>query len=307
MMNKIHVIVNPVSASGKTFQRWKTIKEAIKAYFHECKYVFTERPLQATAIVRELLQSGYEMIIGIGGDGTLNEICNGYFRQDNSPVNQEAIIAFIPSGTGSDFSRAQKVPRDFIKSIKRIKELPYRRFDLGKIIFQKTGNVRYFINVADCGLGAEVIKTLNSSSYAGKIKKKRSSYLAALFKKLFSYKSKKLTVKTENEHFEEKILIAAIANSTTFGGGMIIAPDADFEDGLLNLTLIQEMSALEIIKNIPLLYNGKILKHRKIKSIPFKNAFFDSDEELALEIDGELSETTPFKVEVVPRAIPIKI
>jgi len=78
---RVHLVVNPFSARGRTAERWGTIREAVRQHYREFKYVFTERPLQATEIVRELLRDGFDLIIGVGGDGTLNEIANGFFAE----------------------------------------------------------------------------------------------------------------------------------------------------------------------------------------------------------------------------------
>ncbi len=132
-MNKVHVIVNPFSARGQTEKRWETIKAAIRSHFREFKYVFTEKPRQATDIARELLQQGFDLLIGVGGDGTLNEISNGFFHaQSGQAINGDAAVGIIPSGTGSDFIRFMKVPREFEKSAAHIKNSANKKIDIGK-------------------------------------------------------------------------------------------------------------------------------------------------------------------------------
>ena len=165
-MEKVQVIVNPYSARGKTEYRWESIKSVIKHYFTEFKYVFTEKPNQATEIAREVLSEGFNLIIGIGGDGTLNEIANGFFSGNTKRViNDEASLGMIPSGTGSDFIRFLKIPRDFKESVELIKNSKQKKIDVGKITYPGSGPEiphRYFINIADFGLGADVIKKLST-------------------------------------------------------------------------------------------------------------------------------------------------
>jgi len=308
-MDKVHIIVNPAAGSGRTEKSWQSIKEAIKKAFREFRYVFTEKPRQATSIARQLLKDGYDLIIGVGGDGTLNEICNGYFEKEDTPINNEAAIALIPSGTGSDFFRSQKIPRDFLKSIHRISSRIKRKVDIGKIRFLQTEEVRYFINVADYGLGAEVISSLNQKNINPQ-KKNRLTYLAALLKKVFSYKPQSLKIEFENQQslqINAKTLIAAIANGSTFGGGMIIAPQARIDDGVLNLILIKELNLIKILTNIPLLYNGKILSAPEVCEIQFKKAFFYPQPDSWLELDGEIASASPFSVEILPAALLLRI
>ena len=135
-MEKVHVIVNPSSARGETENRWASIKSAIKNYYSEFKYIFTEKPDQATEIARQVISEGFNLIIGVGGDGTLNEITNGFFsKKDRKLISDEASLGIIPSGTGSDFIRFLKIPRDFGKSVELIKNSDKKKVDIGKITF----------------------------------------------------------------------------------------------------------------------------------------------------------------------------
>ncbi len=225
-MNKVHVIVNPFSARGQTGKRWETIKEAIRPHFREFKYSFTEKPRQATEIARELLGDGFDLLIGVGGDGTLNEISSGFFNaQSGQAINRDAAVGIIPSGTGSDFMRFMKVPRDFAKSAARIKNAAIKRIDIGKITYGGTAHqakTQYFVNVADFGLGAEVIRNVSriESAQRGAFTYYRG-LLATMMK--FSSKSVRLTLDGKQQ-LQGEYLIGAVANGRIFGGGMIIAP-----------------------------------------------------------------------------------
>ena len=109
MFLKTQVIINPESNQGRTKKRWKHIKEALKSFIKEFKYEFTEKPLQAVDISRAAIKDGTELIVGVGGDGTMNEIANGFFEEER-PINPEATLGIVPSGTGSDFCRSLNIP-----------------------------------------------------------------------------------------------------------------------------------------------------------------------------------------------------
>ncbi|MFC2155407.1 diacylglycerol/lipid kinase family protein [Acidobacteriota bacterium] len=308
-MNKVHVIVNPLSARGQTGLRWQTLKEIITHYFKEFKYIFTEKPRQATEMAREFLKEGFDLIIGVGGDGTLNEITNGYFLDDsNRAVNEDASLGIVPSGTGSDFIRFLKIPRDFKKSVALIKNSQTRKIDVGKISFKNANREnrgQYFINIADFGLGAEVIKKVSALPA---LKRTAFLYYKGLLSTIKSYKSSKVRVVIDDsEEIEGHFLAGAIANGRMFGGGMIIAPEAEPDDGSFDVVLVGDMKRFEIIRNSMLLYNGKILKHPKVIMRRAKNVKVFSDEEVHIEYDGELGAALPAEFSIIEKGVNFRI
>lgn len=308
-MNKVHVIVNPLSARGKTGVRWEALKEIFNHYFEEFKYIFTEKPRQATEMVREFLKEGFDLIIGVGGDGTLNEITNGYFGKDsNRAINADASLGIVPSGTGSDFIRFLKIPRDFKKSVELIKNSQTRKIDVGKIAFKNStgeSSGRYFINIADFGLGAEVIKKVSAMP---PLKRTALLYYKGLLSTIKSYKSSKVRVIIDDsEEIEGNFMAGAIANGRMFGGGMLIAPEAEPDDGCFDVVLIRDMKRFEIIRNSYLLYNGKILKHPKVTMRRAKNVKVFSEEEVNVECDGELGITVPAEFSIIEKGVNFRI
>lgn len=307
--NKVHVIVNPFSARGKTGQRWNIIKDIVKSYFKEFKYIFTEKPRQATQIAREILKDGFDLIIGVGGDGTLNEITNGFFKQNtSSTINENASLGIIPSGTGSDFIRFMKIPRDLEKSVELIKRSTSKKIDVGQITYHPESEQKehqFFINIADFGLGAEVIKKLAD---VPSIKRGPFSYYMGLLKTLRSYSSKTVNIEIDDSRsIEGKFLIGAIANGRIFGGGMMIAPRAEPDDGFFDLVLVKDMKKLEIVGNTPHLYRGTIEKHPKVIILRAKKIHIKSDETVNIEYDGELGQALPATFKIIERKINFRI
>jgi YegS/Rv2252/BmrU family lipid kinase len=314
MSHKVHVIVNPFSAKGKTAQRWDLIKEAIRFYYKEFKYIFTEQPQQATEIARSLLKDGFDLIIGVGGDGTLNEITNGYFHTANAAgsqtpqaINEEASLGIIPSGTGSDFIRFMKIPRDFSQSVERIKNSPSRKIDVGKIVFEGKDHTtqKYFINVADFGLGAEVIGTLSETPSS---KRGPLHYYIGLLQTLKKYRSKSVNIVIDDkEEITGRYVIGAVANGSIFGGGMVIAPDARPDDGYFDLVLVGHMNTPEIICHTPKLYSGSINKSKKVLIKKVKKIRVTSDEPVNIEYDGELGLPLPAEFQCISAALNFKV
>ncbi|MEI6613271.1 MAG: diacylglycerol kinase family protein [Chrysiogenales bacterium] len=306
-MDKVHVIVNPFSARGQTEKKWEMIRLAIKAHFREFKYVFTEKPRQATEIARGLIKDGFDLIIGVGGDGTLNEISSGFFSDySGKAINQDAALGVIPSGTGSDFIRFMKVPREFEKSAALIKNSKNKKIDVGKITYGgATTKEQYFINVADFGLGAEVIKRISNvqSTRRGAL-----TYYRGLLATLMNYRSKTVTLTIDGQQqLQGEYLIGAIANGRIFGGGMIIAPEAEADDGFFDLVLVKDMKKLEIISNTRHLYAGTIAKNPKVIILKARNIKVQSQEEVYTEYDGEMGEKLPAEFSIVEKALNFRI
>jgi YegS/Rv2252/BmrU family lipid kinase len=308
-MNKVHVIVNPFSARGQTEKRWETIKHALRSHFREFKYIFTEKPRQATDIARDLLKQGFDLLIGVGGDGTLNEISSGFFSdQSGRIINDDAAVGIIPSGTGSDFIRFMKVPREFEKSAAHIKNSPNKKIDIGKITYGGTtgkNRSQYFINVADFGLGAEVIRNLSNvnSNRRGAL-----TYYRGLLSTMMKFRSKnvKLTI-DDKEQLQGEYLIGAVANGRIFGGGMIIAPQAEPDDGVFDLVLVESMKKLEILANSRHLYSGTIAKNPKVHILKARNIKVESPDEVHIEYDGEMGEKLPAEFSIISRALNFRI
>ncbi len=307
-MNKVHVIVNPSSARGRTGKHWESIKAAIRSHFREFKYVFTEKPRQATEIARDLLLDGFDLLIGVGGDGTLNEISSGYFHASGKAINSEAAVGIIPSGTGSDFIRFMKVPGDFEKSAARIKNSQNRKIDMGRIRYgaaDGTPRTQYFINVADFGLGAEVIRRISSvqSTSRGAF-----TYYRGLLSTLMGYRSKRVRITLDDgQELQGEYLIGAVANGRIFGGGMIIAPRAEPDDGVFDLVLIEPMKKIEVLANSRLLYSGTIERNPKVHILKARQIRVESPDEVYIEYDGEIGEALPAEFTVVERALNLRI
>lgn len=308
-VSKVHFIVNPVSAGGRTARRWQLIRALVRNYFNEYKYILTEKPLQAREITRDLIKRGYDLIVGVGGDGTLNEILNGFFCPERQTIiNERASLGFLPSGTGSDFNRLFKVPRDIKLSLSGLQSSPHRLIDIGRITYRDAREkirFRYFINVADFGMGADVVHHLNQVAPG---KRNSLAYYRALLSVLKKFSSKYIKIKIdESQIMEGKFVIGAIANGKCFGGGMQIAPQANIDDGFFDLVLIREMSRPRIICNSYRLYTGSIQKHPTVSCHRVRRISFLKNDNRYLECDGELIHGSPLQIDLIKRALSLKI
>ena len=308
MSLKTQVIVNPESNQGRTKKRWKRIKEALKSFLKEFKYEFTEKPLQAVEISRSAIKEGIELIVGVGGDGTINEIANGFFEQEK-PINPETALGIIPSGTGSDFSKSLHIPLGLRNALRVITQAPSNRIDIGKVTYRNHSASevdRFFLNVSDFGIGGEVVYKMNQE----RMEKKASSYFKCLVSTFMSYTNKKLNISVDGEELPvDEYMVGAIANGRIFGKGMKVAPEASLDDGMFDLVLVRKMKKLEFFRNIFRIYTGTHLSHPKISLIrgtKIEVAPADMEERILIEVDGEQVGSLPATFEILPQRLLVK-
>lgn len=308
MFLKTQVIVNPESNKGKTRKRWKDIQEALKSFLKEFKCEFTEKPFQAIEISRAAIKEGTELIVGVGGDGTMNEIANGFY-ENREIINPETALGIVPSGTGCDFTRSLNIPLGLKNALKVITQAPSSLIDIGRATFKANSGEeqeRYFLNVADFGIGGEVVKKVNEN----RMERKASSYLKCLLSTFIAYKSKRLRIKIDDDELPiDEYMIGAVSNGRIFGKRMKIAPEAELDDGLFDVVLIRGMKLFEFLRNVWKIYAGSHLSHPKILLIRGrKTEVFPAEgqEDVLIELDGEQLGMLPATFEIVPSSIFVK-
>lgn len=302
---RIAFIVNPNSAGGLTAGKWPEIRAGARSRFGRIDSFITGGPGDATSLTREAIASGADIIVCMGGDGTLNETING-FMGGKGPLRQGTLLAFIPSGTGCDFARSVPVQRDAVRSFEDIRVRRHRVIDLGRLSYTKNGGgtgSRYFHNVVSFGLGGEVDLRVKGS---GKALGGSVSFIWATLASLLSYKKKVIRIAVD-DIFDEQVRCwnVAVANGQYHGGGMWIAPGAEVEDGSFQLTIIGDLSMRQIFLNLHRLYNGSIYKQEMVQMVRGRRITAVSDKRVLIDMDGEQCGRLPAVVEVVPSVLPI--
>jgi YegS/Rv2252/BmrU family lipid kinase len=300
---KIVFVVNPHSGNGKTGREWpriSTLAEEMLGPFATC---LTEGPGDATALTKGSLLGGADLVVCVGGDGTLNEVINGFFA-DGGLIRKGAVLGFIPNGTGCDFARTFPAPSEIKPALQAIKNGSTRTIDLGRIRFRnhKGGTtIRYFHNIASFGMGGEVVERVNRASKAcGPF----VTFIWGTLLTLFNYKKKSVTISVDNgREVTRDIFHIAVANGRYQGGGMLVAPDAVMDDGLLQVTVIEAMSLPIVLWRLPKLYNGKIKTIPQVVTATGKKVTLSCAGRVLFDIDGEQPGILPAEVEIVPAAI----
>ena len=270
----------------------------------------TEARGHATELAAQGLRDGYEMIVAVGGDGTVHEIVNGFF-DDAGQVIGNPILGLLPAGTGGDYRKTWDLSRDPNEAISRLSGRNIQKIDAGKMTWtneQGVAEVRYFANIASVGLGGAVSKQANEQS---KLLGGKASFFIASARALLRHTNKDLTLESDGGNTRRaQITMGAFCIGRYFGGGMMVAPNADPSDGLFDVVTVEGATRMEMVM-MTSIYKGEHLDHPKVNAwqsahvLVTNNAVDDS--ECLIELDGEIYGSLPARFSVLPQAFSIKV
>jgi diacylglycerol kinase (ATP) len=297
------VIVNPASAGGRTLKRWPALREALKAAGVAHDVHHTTAPFDATTTTRSALDAGYTRVVAAGGDGTLNEVVNGFFRPDGVALNPDAILGMFPSGTGGDFRRTAGLPTNPVQLAAILRANHVRRIDAGRITYDDPATAaRQFINIADCGVGGEVVARVNRSANKGGGRRGTVVFLGISLKALTTFGGRPVRLTMDGEVVEKEIQNVVIANGRCFGGGMRIAPHAELDDGRFDVIVLPALGRARALIAMPSVYRGTHLRQpgvivRRAASVRVEPL---DDRPLLFDIEGEQIGRAPATLTCLP-------
>ena len=325
------VIANPVAGAGSVREEWRLIERLLRANLPELDYAFTEGPGHATLLAREALRAGWEMIVAVGGDGTLNEVVNGFYENpepgkcfqygadgwitsgDNEPVpiNPDAVLGLLPLGTGGDFRRTLGFMGGVAETVEHLRGRQSRAIDIGQIAFMDHKNrpaCRYFINISAAGMSGAVDHYVNSSwkGLGGS-----ASFIWGTLRAFVNWKNVEVDILidgTTEVHDHVNNVIAA--NGEYFGAGMWIAPGAGIDDGSLQVVIMGDLTRAETVRILPKIYNGTFLASRKVTRYRASEVAVrpcNSDKPVLIDVDGEQPGQLPALWKIHPGVLKFKI
>lgn len=309
---KTLMVVNPNSANGATRRRFRKLQSVVLDTFKKVKIDFTRAPGHATDLVREALIQGFERIVAVGGDGTNNEVVNGFYDGMN-PINPNAQLGLLSSGTGGDLRRflgTGKLSQDGLIALSTSDAKP---IDLGMASFidhQGERIRRLFINVTSFGLSGRVVRKVNCST---KLLGGRLSFVLGSLKALIGYHSQQVHLRVlTNDHalkLDESMSITnvVLANGQYFGGGMWVAPTAKLDDGLFDLIIIGSMKKPKLMLKIPTIYKGKHIFLPEVRCFKGTHIEAESKEQVLIDMDGEQVGRLPMMLDILPRSLQLII
>ena len=283
---------------------WPKLRPVFEQHLGPVDVRFTTAPNHATQLTREALSDGADLVVGMGGDGTLNEVVNG-FLADGKAVSADAALALCPLGTGGDFRRTAAIPASPREAIAAIAQRPLRRVDACRVLLRGYDGAtveRYFINTTSFGMGGEVAVTAKNNfltRHSGK-----GAFLWATISSFLSYGAKQVQLEFDSVEEEPvRIMEVALGNGAYQGGGMMICPLAKLDSGSMEISVVTEIGIFGFLAALPYLYSGKAYSHPKCRHYRALHVKADSTELVAVEIDGEAIGSLPLEAKILPSAI----
>lgn len=266
---------------------------------------FTASPGDGIGIARRLVAEGFNFLIAVGGDGTANEIVNGIFESGES--GRSATLGLIPTGTGGDLRRSLGIPSKVAEAIEILASGVPVPIDVGKITYsnlQGQPATRYFINLASFGMGGDVASRAKQAwGFLGG----RPAFFWATIASLASYKGRTVTLHFNNDEQTCTVTNVAVGNGRYHGGGMNPCPTAIFNDGMLDVTVIDRLGAFELLRDIHYLYSSNVYRHPKTHHFRTRELRAESTELTRIEVDGEPLGTLPVEISLAAQRLKVVV
>jgi diacylglycerol kinase (ATP) len=301
---KTCVILNPWAGRGAAGQRREELEAALRHARVHFDLVETHARGGATELTYQAIERSYGCVVAVGGDGTINEVVNGLIG-GRQRFGREALLGIVPIGTGSDFVKALDGVElnDIAGAARRLAAGRTRPVDVGLITVDSPGGQeqRYFINGLGMGLDAQVaVESLKLTGIKG-----FAVYLMAIIRALASYKVNVMSVRYDGNELRKRLLFASVGNGRSQGGGFLMTPEGQIDDGMLDLCIVEKLRLDQIIRYLPKLMEGSHTTLREVTMGRTRHVEVTCQSGIPVATDGEVVATaaTRVQVEVVPGAV----
>lgn len=306
-MGSALVVVNPAARRGGCGRNWPRVEAAIRRHLPDPAIVFTEAPGDATRLVRAGIQRGVEHVIAVGGDGTVNEALNGFVAQDTAAAG--VTLSPIPAGTANELCRALGLLQGEDAAFRALAAGNRRLIDMIRVDCEGLDGkpvTRYGYLTASFGAAAEISYRTSASRFLKKLGG-RFSYFAVTLMVTLTYQHRKVRLAIDEQPVETQTLYAGLCcNAPNGGGGMLLAPMAKMDDGVLDLVTFGDIARSDILLQKPSwLFEGKHIEHPKVSVRHGRRFRIEADADTLVDLDGETIGRLPASIIVLPRSLPV--
>jgi len=297
MSRKVKIILNPVADMGHAWKIADDLRPLVQEYGN-ADWAGTVYPTHATQLAKQAGEQGYEMVIAIGGDGTVHEVVNGLMQV---PAEKRPILGIVPVGSGNDFAHAVGVPLRSDHALAQALSGEASAVDLG-LLTDDHGRREYFDNTL--GIGFDTIVTIRSHRLP--LLRGFLMYLTAVIQTIvLNHDPILMQVDSDGEKWTESSLLLTLCNGPREGGGFLIAPEARLDDGLLHFAMIRNVSRLMMFRLVPEVMKGTHGKFPQVKMGSCKKLSVTGDRAMYIHADGEIytsfgSDLRQATIEVMP-------
>jgi YegS/Rv2252/BmrU family lipid kinase len=279
------VLVNPSAGGGRARQVLPQLEGALRARNLDYRLLLTTSLEHGCEEARKAAAAG-EIPVVMSGDGLIGQI-GGVLAGGDVPMG------VIPGGRGNDLARVLGIPAEIPGAVDLLAAGPTRAIDVGEV------NDRRFLGVASCGFDSEANRIANQARFV----KGNLVYLYAALRALAAWKPARFELALDGEPRSFSGYSVAAANSKAFGGGMFIAPDAELDDGKLDVVWVSDVAKLRYLANLPKVFKGRHVENEEVTVLRAAEVSISADRPFAVYADGDPLADLPATIRVLPRAL----
>lgn len=277
---RVKLIVNPNADLGRAWRVASDLRSIVEE-FGGADWSGTVYPTHAIELARQAGEAGYDLVVAVGGDGTVHEVINGLMQ---IPSEKRPRLGVVPLGSGNDFAYALGVPKEPYEALRRVFTGSPKRIDIGKLT-DGSGRVEYFDNTV--GIGFDATVTIRSRKFAY-TRGFLIYFLAVLQTILLNHEPILMTVQTERESWQDLMLMLTICNGPREGGGFAVAPEARVDDGVFHYASVQKVSRPMMLRLLPEVLNGTHARFPQVRMGQCGQLKLSTDRPIVVHIDGEI-------------------
>jgi diacylglycerol kinase (ATP) len=286
------VIVNPAAGGGRALQAEPLVASYLAQQGKSAEFVYSSGSEDVRERAAKAAAAGYRYVVALGGDGAFHHLIEGVYGTD-------AIAAIFPAGNGNDIARDLGIPLDPVRAANAFLHARPRAVDLVRVRFGD-GRTAHFIGAGGMGLDAEAAHLANTrfKGWPG-----FGRYLAGTLWTFYHGPALELRAEMDGVRWAGRALFAAVANATSYGSGIRIAPEAKMDDGWLDVLLVGEVSWTRLIEAIPILLTSGDLRYEEVHRFRCRRVRLQTDRPAKVHGDGELLGESPAEFEIIPSAV----
>ena len=300
---RILLIANPASGQHRGERRLAQASERLASLGHAVTATLTESAGHATRLAKSNAPD-FEIIAALGGDGTVNEVANGLMAVE---PGERPALATLPVGTGNDVALTYGLAH-FESAIDALAKGSTRTLDVIRVQLMRDGKsvTRHALLFVAAGFAAEVIR--KTGPCVKRIFGRRFSYSVGLFRALASFRAPEFSVKWDGGERSGRMFQVCAGNTEFAAGGVMrISPGARPDDGLLNISLVDALGRLQIVRRFPSILSGRYVEDERVDYFTGKRLEIDAVPPAELQADGDIIGTTPATIELLPGALQLVV
>lgn len=304
MPHKVKLLFNPMADMGRAWKTANDLRPIAQEFKGELTWSGTVYPSHAIELAKQAAEEGCDLVIAMGGDGTVHEVVNGLMQV---PENKRPMMGIVPNGSGNDFAYSIGVTQKSAHALAHaLKAGNIQAVDIG-LLTDEHGRREYFDNTL--GVGFDAVVTIRSHKLP--IVKGFLMYLTAVIQTiLLNHNPAKVIIETESEKIQESVLMATLCNGPREGGGFMLSPNSKNDDGKMEYVIVKKVSRAMMFRLVPEFMKGTHMRFKQVRMGEFKKLTLVSDLPLYIHADGEIftsfgSNLKKLSFEILPQALKV--